>query len=142
MNEQTFIIIKPDAITQGLVGRIISRFEDIELLIERIEKRRKDDNWCRQHYAHILETTTIEVYKRLRNFMIDQAIIGIVLSGPNAIERVRRMVGVTNALEAEPGTIRGDWGKSSGPYNLIHASDSVEAVEREIELYFDKETDW
>lgn len=140
--EQTFIIIKPDAIERGLVGKIISRFEDMGLYIKRIEKRRKNTYWCRQHYSHIFGTKQYEkIYSRLEQFMTHRSTIGIILVGPDAIKRVRKMVGATDALEAKPGTIRGDYGKSSGPRNLIHASDSVETVVKEIVLYFDKETD-
>lgn len=143
MSEQTFVIIKPDAIAQGLVGRIISRLEDIGLKIIKIEIRHKNEIWCREHYAHIYNSVLIgrDIYGRLRDFMTVHSTIGIILSGPNVIERVRRLIGATNALEAEPGTIRGDWGNASGPYNLIHASDSVLAAVQEIELYFNKETD-
>ena len=147
-NEQTFVIIKPDAIERGLVGKTISRFEDVGLYIEKIEKRLKDTPWCRAHYAHIYNATLPDfdhtaklIYTYLEQFMTGHSTIGIILVGSDAIKRVKRMTGATNALEAEPGTIRGDWGQYSGPYNLIHASDSIEAVEREIALYFDKETD-
>ncbi len=139
---KTFVIIKPDAIDRSLVGRIIGRFEDMGLRIARIEKRRKNTYWCRQHYSHIIGTGQYEkIYSNLEISMVCDFTIGIVLTGEHTIERIRRMVGATNALEAEPGTIRGDWGKFSGPFNLVHASDSVETVEKEIALYFDKETD-
>lgn len=141
MNEQTFVIIKPDAYNRYLVGKIISRLEDIDLKIERIETRRKNADWCEKHYQHIWVNQT-DVYGRLKAFMVRKLTIGIILSGPNAIKRVRKMIGATDALEALPGTIRGDLGNASGPYNLIHASDSVEAAKREIEFYFNKETDW
>lgn len=146
MTEQTFVIIKPDAMTQKYIGRIISRLEDIGLTIDRIEMRRKGMAWCRKHYRHIWiaqENGNFEepIYSYLEAFMVDQPIIGIILFGPNAISRVRRLIGATNPLEAEPGTIRGDLGTSFSPYNLIHASDSDLTVEQEIKLFFNKETD-
>ena len=134
----TFVIIKPDAIERGFVGQIITRFEDMGLYIVRIEKRTKNKMWCRLHYEDI---NIVEVYNRLENCMCSSPLIGIVLSGECAVARVRRMIGVTDALIAVPGTIRGDFGKYSGPHNLVHASDSIEAVLREVELFFDKDTD-
>ncbi len=134
----TFVIIKPDALERGLLGQIITRFEDMGLYIVGIEKRTKNKVWCRSHYKDI---NIVKVYGRLENCMCSSPLIGIILNGENAVIRVRRMIGATNALEAAPGTIRGDFGKYSGPYNLVHASDSIEAVFREIELFFDKDTD-
>ena len=138
MIEQTFIIIKPDAIRRGLVGKIISRFEDMGLAIERIEERCKNESWCHQHYCKINDES---IYNHIRAFMVNYPLIGIVLIGDNAVERVRKRIGSTNALQAAPGTIRGDWGKYGGPFNLVHASDSLKNSNREIELYFNRETD-
>ena len=144
--EQTFVIIKPDAIGRSLVGKIIERFENMSLHIEHIEKRHKNTIWCERHYAHILEccrigTLDMQIYQRLEKFMTMCPTIGIILIGFNVIEKVKKMIGTTDASKAKPGTIRGDWGQYSGCSNLIHAADSVEAVKREVELYFDKETD-
>ena len=134
----TFVIIKPDAIERGLLGQIITRFENMGLYIVKIEKRAKKQAWCRKHYKDI---NIDKVYASLEICMCSSPLIGIILSGEFAITRVRKMIGVTNAIEAAPGTIRGDLGKYAGPYNLIHASDSQEAVQREVELFFDKDTD-
>jgi len=146
MNEQTFVIIKPDAITLRFVGKIINRFEDMGLYFKHIEKRHKNEIWCQAHYAHILEycrlgTLNNAVYQRLERFMTTTPTIGIILIGQNAISRVKKVIGVTDALQAEPSTIRGAWGRQSGCFNLVHAADSMYAVKREIALYFDKETD-
>ncbi len=134
----TFVIVKPDALERGLLGRIITRFEDMGLYIVRIEKRSKNKVWCRSHYEDINIAT---IYIGLESFMCSAPLIGIILAGECAIARVRRVVGETNALMAVPGTIRGDFGKYSGPHNLVHASDSQEAVLREVELFFDEDTD-
>jgi nucleoside-diphosphate kinase len=147
MHEQTFVIIKPDAYSRYLVGKIIKRLEGIGLNIQHIEMRRKNASWCKKHYAHVYQAALVDfdhtaqlIYTNLENSMIKRT-IGIILSGPNAVARVRRMIGVINPLEAEPGTIRGDFGNAASPYNLIHASDSIEEAQKEIELYFDSETD-
>lgn len=143
----TFVIVKPDAFERGLLGQIITRLENMGLYISRIEKRCKNKTWCREHYEDIFKEAADSpgyrgVYKHLEDFMCSAPLVGIVLEGETGtIERVRKMIGTKNAIEAAPGTVRGDLGKYAGPYNLIHASDSDEAVTREIKLFFDKETD-
>lgn len=132
MVSKTFVIIKPDAISRGLIGKIISRFEDKCLEIVAIELKQKDETWCRLHYEHI----TGAIYHSLEDFMLFGPIIGIVLKGPEVIETVKKMTGPTNSLWAEPGTIRGDYGTHPIRYNIVHAADSHEAVEREIKLFF------
>ncbi len=135
--QQTFVIIKPDAIERGLIGKIISRFEDKFLRITVIEIRWKNKEWCKQHYSHVPK----EYYPPLEDFMTAAPIIGMVLMGPEAIWTVRQMIGKTNSLEALPGTVRGDYGSHPIRYNLVHASDSQEAVAREVELFLDDKTD-
>ena len=120
MNEQTFIILKPDAISRGLIGKIISRFERKDFKIIRMEQHWKNSTWCERHYKLL----AIEVYMRLREFMISDPIIGIILEGPNIIYAARNMIGSTNSSEAALGTIRGDYGSGPVHYNLVHASDS------------------
>lgn len=143
--EKTFVIIKPDAIRRGLVGSIISRFEQERLTIDRIGKRFKNVEWFNTHYEDVLKL----LRNQLRNeayltgfmvFTVNAPLIGIILNGKSVIERVRKMVGATNALEAAPFTIRGDFGQHSDYRNLIHAADSKEAVEKEIKLFFDEVT--
>lgn len=140
MIETTFVIIKPDAISRRLIGEIISRFEKRGLSIEYIETRRKTKAWCRKHYDHIL-LENLDVYHELEDFMADKKLIGIILNGHSAIKAVRAIVGCTNSLEAAPGTIRSDYGASPIRYNLVHASDSEDAVIREFGLFFDSSTD-
>lgn len=146
MTEQTFIIIKPDALARGLFGRIMSRFEDMGLYITRIEKRSKGNTWCRFHYANVRAACDIgssdkNIYTQLVVCMTGIPLIGVVLRGSDAVRRVRVVIGATDVMAAVPGTIRGDFGKYSGPYNLVHASDSLSAVDREIKLFFNKRTD-
>jgi nucleoside-diphosphate kinase len=135
--EQTFIILKPDCIERGLIGKIINRFEDKFLRIIRMEMRWKNSDWCKKHYGHLEN----EVYKDQEEFMLCAPTIGIVLMGPDAVSVVRWMVGCTDSNEATPGTIRGQYGTNPVRYNLVHASDSIEAAEDEIEWYFDIRTD-
>lgn len=135
MVSKTFVIIKPDAISRGLIGKIISRFEDKCLEIVAIELKQKDETWCQLHYKHLSGS----IYKNLEHFMLVSPLIGIVLEGPDVIRTVRIMVGSTDGLMAEPGTIRGDFGTHPIRYNIVHAADSYEAVDREINLFFGKD---
>ena len=73
--------------------------------------------------------------------MISNPVIGLVIHGPNAIQRVRQIIGATRPCEATPGTIRGDYGYDPPRYNLVHASDSEVAAKREIDLFYDGDTD-
>lgn len=138
MQEKTFIILKPDAIERKLIGEIISRFENKGYRILRIESRWKNAEWCRQHYPHIHD----KIYQNLVSFMTSTSIIGIILEGPDAIHVIRNMVGITDSLEAKPGTIRGDFGNTPVHYNLVHAADSDHEAYREKELFYDDSTDY
>lgn len=131
-----FVIMKPDAILRGLVGKVITRFEDKELFIQRISVRRKNAAWCREHYSHLSDG----IYYRVQDFMLTGELIGIIFGGEQSHEIARKLVGGTDSVKAEPGTIRGDFGTTSIMRNIIHVSDSVENSGRESQLFFDKET--
>ena len=136
MENKTFIIIKPDAYYRGMLGKIISRFEDKGFPILKIELRRKNWFWCYQQYSHLPD----DILRDVTFFMVGQPLIGIVLHAP--IDVVRNMIGETNSLCATPGTIRGDYGSTPVSRNLIHASDSKEAMIHEMELFYDDATDY
>lgn len=128
--EETFVIIKPDSIDRGIIGKIISRFEDKNLKITSIFSRVKDDNWYRSMYPHRAKDKEMEM------FLTDTLLIGIVLVGFDAIRVVRQMVGATDSSYAQPGTIRGDFGRTDRiMYNCVHASDSTENVIGELALF-------
>lgn len=135
MVNKTFVIIKPDAIYRGLIGKVISRFEDKGLAIIALSVEQKTRLWCRSQYGHINEP----IYTELENFILCRPIIGVVLYGVNAAEIVRKMIGQTDSLKAEPGTIRGDFGSYPIRFNVVHAADSYEAVDREIKLFFGRD---
>ncbi len=140
---RTFVIIKPDAIARGLVGKIISRFEQRSMFFEFVAIRIKDAVWCKQQYNKVLLACEsgrldMQIYERLEDFMVGSPLLGIILGGDSVIDRVRYMIGPTNCLDAFPGTIRGDFGEESGCHNLVHSSDSEEAVDREIKLFFEE----
>jgi len=134
--ERTLILIKPDAITRGQAGNIISRFEQKGLKIIGIKMIQLTDTILHEHYSHL---TDKPFFPTIYKFMSQQPIIAICLEGLNVIEVCRKMCGITNSCKAEPGTIRGDLGMSVQA-NLIHSSDSKKNAAIEIKRFFhDKE---
>ena len=132
--EQTLILLKPDCFERRLVGRIIGRFEDKALSIAAMKLIQVTPEMAKQHYAEHAEKP---FYPALESFITAAPVVAMVLEGLDAIKVVRKMLGATNGLEAEPGTIRGDF-SSSRQMNLVHASDGPDAAKREIDLYFNE----
>ena len=131
--ERTLVLLKPDAVQRGLVGHLIARLESRGLKIVALKLVHMDEAMANRHYeAHVLRP----FFRGLVDFIISAPLVAIVLRGPGAVEMVRNTMGVTNPKEAAPGTIRGDLATDIGR-NLIHGSDSPEAAEREIALFFD-----
>ena len=131
--QRTLILLKPDCVQRGLVGQIISRFEDKGLSIVAMKMLRVTSELARQHYAEHVEKP---FYPGLEEYITSSPIIAAVLEGPEVIRVVREMLGATNGLQAAAGTIRGDYSRSR-QMNLVHASDGPEAATREMDLYFD-----
>ncbi len=130
--ETTLIILKPDAVQRGLMGRILSRFEDKGLSIVGCKMMRISPELAATHYeAHKAKP----FYPGLVRFMTSSPVLVLALRGVGAITIARNMMGATFGSKAAPGTIRGDFGVSNS-YNLIHGSDSPEAAERELRLFF------
>jgi len=127
-------MLKPDAVKRKLIGRIIQRFEDKGLEIVEMKMLTLSKEMAEEFYKMHKGR---EFYERLIKFMTSGRIVAMVVEGENAISIVRKMIGKTNPVEAEPGTIRGDFALST-PNNIIHASDSKESAEREIKLFFGK----
>ena len=130
--ERTLILLKPDAVQRRLIGRIISRFEDKALSIVAMKLMHVTPDLSKQHYAEHVEKP---FYPGLENFITGAPVVAMVLEGLEAIRVVREMLGKTSGLQAQPGTIRGDY-SSSRQMNLVHASDGPDAAAREISLYF------
>ena len=133
--DRTLVLIKPDALQRGLAGEIISRLERRGLKIVALRLMRLDEALARRHYA---EHEGKPFLDSLVNFITSGPLIAAVLEGPNAVEVVRRITGATDPQNAEPGTIRGDFGLYIQS-NLIHGSDSPEAAARETALFFDQD---
>ena len=131
--QRTLILLKPDCVQRGLVGQIVSRFEDKGLSIVAMKMLRVTSELARQHYAEHVEKP---FYPGLEEYITSSPIIAAVLEGPEVIRVVRDMVGATNGLQAAAGTIRGDYSRSR-QMNLVHASDGPESATREMALYFD-----
>ena len=130
--EKTLILIKPNAIQRGLTGDIITRFERKGLRFVGIKMMFMTDEIVNEHYAHLKERP---FFPYLKASMQAAPIIACCLEGAEAVETVRLMVGATNSRKALPGTIRGDF-SMSGELNVVHASDSVENAQIEINRFF------
>jgi nucleoside-diphosphate kinase len=131
VSERTLVLLKPDAVRRGLVGEILGRFERKGLTLEALELRTLDGELADRHYAEHVER---DFYPPLRTFITSGPLVALVLSGDQAIEVVRGLIGVTDGRKAAPGTIRGDLSLSNRE-NLVHASDSPESAKREMDLF-------
>lgn len=173
--EKTLLVIKPDGVLRGLVGEIVGRFEKVGLKMIGMKMVRVTDDLLVQHYNkdeiwykrvgeatlkfweengkdatdELGTTDPITIGKKVQGWLFDYVksgpVVAIVLSGPHAVELVRKHVGPTYPIDAPPGTIRGDYhfdslGQSASEkravYNMVHASGSVDEAEFEIKLWF------
>lgn len=125
-------MIKPDAVARGLVGRIVARFEDVGLTVERLELGVVTPEQAAANYA---EHEGKPFYAGLVEYITSGPVVKMVLAGPDAVPVVRKLMGVTNPKDAAPGTIRGDYGLTLDA-NVVHGSDSPESAEREIAIFF------
>lgn len=132
MEQRTYVMIKPDAVSRKLAGRIISRFEEVGLTLERAELGMVTKEQAAANYA---EHEGKPFYEGLIAYITSGPVVKMVLSGPNAVSACRKLMGATNPLEAAPGTIRGDFGLILDA-NVVHGSDSPESAEREIGIFF------
>ena len=133
--EKSLIVIKPGAVREKHIGEILSRFEQAGLVIEAIKMETLSNERVEEFYA---EHKGKPFYQPLIEHMTSGPVVAVILSGDNAIQRIRDMAGATDASKAEPGTIRRDFSGKPGPPNALHASDSPKSAEREIAFYFGK----
>jgi nucleoside-diphosphate kinase len=131
--ERTLLLVKPDGVQRGLVGRILGRFESKGLKLVGLKVMRITPDLAARHYAAHTEKP---FYPGLVAYMTSAPIVAAVIEGPRAIDVTRRLMGKTFGWEAEAGTIRGDFGCSTS-FNLVHGSDSPESAATEIALFFD-----
>ncbi|PGK51268.1 nucleoside-diphosphate kinase [Priestia megaterium] len=130
--ERTFLMVKPDGVRRGLVGEILSRFEQKDFRLVAGKLLQFDTKLVEKHYQ---EHIGKPFYDNLAAFITSGPCFAFVLEGENVVELARLMMGKTKPTEAAPGTIRGDYANQLTE-NVIHGSDSVQSAEREIKLFF------
>jgi nucleoside-diphosphate kinase len=132
LSDRTLVLVKPDAVRRGLVGEVVTRLERKGLTLVALELRILDRSLAEQHYAEHREKP---FFGDLVAFITGGPLVALVVEGPRAVEGVRRLMGVTDPVQATPGSIRGDFALEI-TQNLVHGSDSPESAAREIELFF------
>ena len=130
--QRTLVLLKPDAVQRGLVGAILSRFENKGLKLVALKLRQFSAATIEKHYEPHKGKS---FYPGLVKFMSSGPVLALALEGVDAIEVARGMIGATNSRKAAPGTIRGDLGMSFSN-NLVHGSDSLESARRELAIFF------
>lgn len=133
--EQTLVILKPSCIERILVGEIIQRIERKGIIISAMKMMQLNENILKEHYSHLVDKP---FFPSLCASMMASPVVCMVLTGVDVVNVFRKMTGVTNGRNADPGTIRGDY-CMSGQANIIHASDSVENAKIEISRFFKPE---
>ncbi|MGI8726110.1 MAG: nucleoside-diphosphate kinase [Solirubrobacterales bacterium] len=129
---RTLILIKPDAFERDLTGEILSRFERKGLKIVELKLLTATEEIANEHYA---EHTDKPFFGELVEFITGGPLVAAVLEGVEAVKAARQLIGATNPIEAEAGSIRGEFG-TEVTFNLVHGSDSAESAEREIGIWF------
>ncbi len=130
--ERTFLMIKPDGVQRGLVGEIIKRYETKGFTLVGLKLMSVSRELAEKHYAVHKERP---FFAGLVDFITSGPVVAMVWEGEGVIAAARKMIGATKPLEAEPGTIRGDFGVTVGR-NIIHGSDAPETAKEEIALWF------
>ena len=130
--ERTLVLVKPDGVRRGLAGEVISRLERKGLTLVAMELRTLARETAEEHYGEHKERP---FFGELVDFITGGPLVALVVEGPNAVAGTRRLMGVTNPVEATPGSIRGDYALEIGQ-NLVHGSDSTESAAREIGIFF------
>ncbi|KAJ5786040.1 nucleoside diphosphate kinase [Penicillium pulvis] len=131
-DEQTFIAIKPDGVQRGLIGPIISRFENRGFKLVAMKLTSPGQELLEKHYADL---ATKPFFKGLVSYMLSGPICAMVWEGKDVVKTGRVILGATNPLASAPGTIRGDYAIDVGR-NVCHGSDAVESAKKEIALWF------
>lgn len=129
--ERTLVILKPDAVERKIIGEIITRFEKKALTVKEIKMTTIAREKAMEHYAHVKD---MPFFSDMLEYITSGTVVIMVLEGDKAIQTVRNMIGKTSSFDSPPGTIRGDYGFHRFK-NLIHASDSVENAEIEINRF-------
>ncbi|EXX89664.1 nucleoside diphosphate kinase [Paenibacillus darwinianus] len=130
--EQTFVMVKPDGVSRGLVGAVVSRFENKGLKLAAVKLMTIPQELAERHYGEHREK---KFFGELVEFITSGPVFAMVWEGPQAVKNARSIIGATNPAEAVPGSIRGDYALIVDS-NIVHGSDSPESAQREIGLFF------
>ncbi len=130
----TLVILKPSAVQRGIMGEVISRFERKGIQIVGMKMIELSDEILEDHYFHLKDKP---FFGRIKNSMQASPVVVMALKGVDVVDVVRRLTGVTNGREAQPGTIRGDYSMSIQE-NIVHASDSLETARLELARFFNE----
>ncbi|MDO8620877.1 MAG: nucleoside-diphosphate kinase [Candidatus Levybacteria bacterium] len=133
--ERSVVLVKPDGVQRGLIGEIIHRFERKGLKLIGIKMLSLSDAILDEWYAHHKDKP---FFGGLKSYMKSYPVVAMLWEGKDSVATIRKMIGITKARDAEPGTIRGDFAMSQ-QYNLVHASESVEIAKKEEMLIFNKD---
>ncbi|MEK7590900.1 MAG: nucleoside-diphosphate kinase [Patescibacteria group bacterium] len=132
---RTLILLKPDTVKKGIIGKVMTRFEEAGFRIRGAKMIRLDPKLLREHYAHIADKP---FYPEVESFMSSVPVIALVLEGDDVVSSIRDMLGVTDSRKAALGTLRAEFGVDQ-MVNVAHASDSPETAEKEVARFFKKE---
>ncbi|MGE5863378.1 MAG: nucleoside-diphosphate kinase [Nitrososphaerales archaeon] len=132
MTEQTLIVIKPDAFERKLTGQILSRFENKGFIIKELKSYIFTKEKAEEFYSVHKNKS---FFTELVSFISSSKVVACILEGENAINTIRLLIGSTRSFDAQPGTIRGDYGLGI-TNNIIHASDSYESFIKESQVIF------
>ncbi len=133
--QRTLILLKPDAVSKGFCGKVISRFEEAGFRLRGCKMIHLSTQLLKDHYAHIADKP---FYPDVEKFMQSTPVIALVLEGDEVINGIRDMLGVTDSRKADPGTIRAEFGVDM-MVNVAHASDGEEAAAAEVKRFFSEE---
>jgi len=131
--ERTLILVKPDAVSRGLIGEITARLERRGYIISAMKLMQLDGSRAREHYA---EHKGKAFFGDLVTFITSGPLVAMAVEGEGAIDGCRQLIGATNPLDAAPGSIRADLAQTIGR-NLVHGSDGPGSAKRELELFFE-----
>lgn len=131
-SQDTFVMVKPDGVQQGLVGEVIARYERKGLTLTSMSMLTIGNEMAKTHYA---EHVGKPFFDELVTFITSGPVVAMVWSGESAVSVSRGLIGATNPADAAPGTIRGDLGLHLSQ-NIVHGSDSLDSAQREIGIFF------
>ena len=132
--ETTLILFKPDAVTKGIIGAVLQRFESAGFRVHGLKMMQLSEEILKEHYAHVADRP---FFPEIVSFMQSSPVVALALGGENVITLVRDLLGPTDSKKAPAGTIRGDFGTDM-MVNVCHASDSPEAAAAEVKRFFGK----